>query len=92
MRTWRGEERSHCSWGIEGRLVICQYFGYNNMKEITSVHGVPVIAASIRLRVGLGGLDMPDEVSFCSSNRVFPYLIVFVGTLASLGNTKEVEA
>lgn len=38
------------------------------------------MAASIRLRVGLGGAEMESEgVSSCSGNRVLPYLMIFGG-------------
>lgn len=58
------------------------------IKDLGNIHsqGVPVIAASIRLLVGLGGADCPleleDECSY-SGNRVFPYLITF--SLATVG-------
>jgi len=44
-----------------------------------NIHGVPLIAASIRLRVGLGGSDSPDEFveCSCSASRVFPWVMTF---------------
>ena len=37
------------------------------------IHGTPAIAASIRLRVGLGGSERQEDVdSSCSGNLVFP--------------------
>ena len=40
---------------------------------------VPAMAASIRLRVGLGGSEGvgPVTLTFCSGKRVFSYLIIF---------------
>lgn len=48
-----------------------------NMKMcgwLDDVQGVPLIAASILLRVGLGGSESPDEFALCScsTSRVFP--------------------
>ena len=43
---------------------------------------VPLLSASIRLRVGLGGADrllLPDGVSSCSGSRVLLYLMTFGG-------------
>ena len=41
------------------------------------VHGTPAIAASILLRVGLGGSERLEDVdSSCSGNLVFPCLIL----------------
>jgi hypothetical protein len=41
------------------------------------IHGTPAIAASILLRVGLGGSERLEDVdSLCSGNLVFPCLIV----------------
>jgi len=43
-------------------------------------YGVPAMAASIRLRVGLGGAEIDCEgVSSCSGRRVLPYLIILGG-------------
>jgi len=49
-------------------------------------YGAPAIAASIRLRVGLGGSEMLRESvdSLCSSRRVLPYLITFGSPRAAL--------
>jgi len=50
-------------------------------------YGVPVMAASIRLRVGLGGADIDlDGASSCSGSRVFVCLTVLGGPLASTAN------
>lgn len=47
------------------------------------------MAASIRLRVGLGGAEMDSTgVSSCSGSRVLPYLMIFGGgglELAAVG-------
>ena len=41
------------------------------------IHGTPAIAASILLRVGLGGSERPEDVdSSCSGNLVFPCLML----------------
>jgi hypothetical protein len=52
-----------------------------------TLHGVPAIAASIRLLVGLGGADelWESEVSFCCASRVFPCLMDFVTPFATVG-------
>lgn len=58
------------------------------------VHGVPAIAASTRLRVGLGGADSPrepEEESSCSGRRVFPCLIDFGSPPASFRLIVEME-
>lgn len=46
--------------------------------EIDDPHGVPAMAASIRLLVGLGGSDSGrDGASSCSGNLVLLYLMTF---------------
>lgn len=56
--------------------------GYEVRLEI--LHGVPWMAASILLRVGLGGAEIePDRESSCSRRRVLPYMIVLGSPLAS---------
>ena len=48
------------------------------------IHGVPAMAASTLLRVGLGGADSEwSGLSSCSGSRVFPCLIAFGGPFAS---------
>lgn len=49
------------------------------MRYICNIHGVPAMAASIRLRVGLGGSEILDDdgPSCCSGRRVFAYLMLF---------------
>jgi hypothetical protein len=55
-----------------------------------SLHGVPVMAASIRLRVGLGGIDMLrlSVDCSCSGRRVLPYLMTFGSPRARLAAAK----
>ena len=59
--------------------------------EAGYAHGVPAMAASIRLRVGLGGaLMLAEGLSSCSGRRVFPCLIIlggggFVSLLVAVG-------
>lgn len=48
------------------------------------LHGVPAMAASMRLRVGLGGADMEcSGLSSCSGSLVFECLMAFGGPLAA---------
>jgi hypothetical protein len=66
-----GDRGWSVQWGL-GIIISMRYIW-------KSLHGVPAMAASIRLRVGLGGADMlrGSVDSSCSGRRVLPCLMTF---------------
>ena len=70
------------SWGGVRGLSVRQMSYKLEMHQV-DLQGVPLIAASIRLRVGLEGADklLDWSVTSCSGRRVFPYLITLGSTL-----------
>lgn len=88
--TESGTERKVLGTPIRSRRTLVGLERCNNVgrqfhgRNKYHLQGVPAIAASMRLRVGLGGADTEwSGLSSCSGSRVFPCLITFGGSFAS---------